>query len=103
MSPVSSYLLWLPPQWKIHPVFHINLLTPYHETMTHGDNYLHPPPELVDNEEEYEVEAILDSRTFGRGHKLQYLIKWKGYPDADNQWEDANNVHSDDLVHQFQK
>ena len=102
MSPVS-YLLWLLPQWKIHPVFHIDLLTPYRKTTTHGDNYLCPPLEIIDNEEEYEVKAILDSRTFGRGCKLQYLVKWKGYPESENQWEDTNNVHSNDLVCQFQR
>ena len=65
MSPVN-YRLELPTQWSIHPVFHIDLLTPYRETITHGANYLHPPPDLVDNEEEYEVEKILDSWQFGR-------------------------------------
>jgi hypothetical protein len=102
MSPVS-YHLALPLQWKIHPVFHTDLLSPYHETEVHGVNYQRPPPELIDNEEEYEVENILDSRRTGRGRKLQYLIKWKGYPDADNQWEDYQNVAADDLVRQFQR
>src|SRR6201996_9858367 len=102
MSPVS-YRLELPHQWRIHPVFHIDLLTPYRETTMHGENYQRPPPELVDNEEEFEVEAILDSRTFGRGRKLQYLIKWLGYPDSDNQWEDADKVYADELVREFQR
>ena len=102
MSPIS-YHLKLPPQWRIHPVFHIDLLTPYHKTITHGDNYLCPPPELVDKEEEFEVWAILDSRRFGWRHQLQYLIKWKGYPESENQWENADNVHSDDLVCCFQR
>jgi transposase InsO family protein len=102
MSPVS-YRLDLPLQWKIHPVFHIDLLSPYCKTEVHGVNYQHPPPELIDNEEEYKVETILDSRRTGRGRKLQYLIKWKGYPNADNQWEDYRNVTADDLVHQFQR
>jgi hypothetical protein len=102
MSPVS-YHLDLPLQWKIHPVFHIDLLSPYRETEVHGRNYQHPPPELIDNEEEYEVESILDLRRTGRGRKLQYLIKWKGYPDADNQWEDYRNVTTDDLIRQFQR
>ena len=102
MSPVS-YRLELPHQWRIHPVFHIDLLTPYHETKMHGENYLRPPPELVDNEEEFEVEAILDSRIFGRGRKLQYLVKWLGYPNSDNQWEDADKVHADELVEVFQR
>ena len=37
MSPVN-YRLELPTQWSIHPVFHIDLLTPYRETITHGAN-----------------------------------------------------------------
>ena len=102
MSPVS-YLLQLPPQWKIYPVFNINLLTSYCKTMMHRDNYVHPLPKLVNNEEEYEVKAILDLRRFGMGPKLQYLIKWKGYPEADNQWEDHDNIHLDNLVCWFQK
>ena len=85
MSPVT-YRLDLPAQWSIHPVFHIDLLTPYRETPLHGANYQRPPPDLVEGSEEYEVEAVLDSRRFGRGRKLQYLIKWKGYPASDNQW-----------------
>ncbi len=65
MSPVN-YRLKLPMQWSIHDVFHIDLLTPYRETDLHGANYSRPPPDLVDNEEEYKVEKILDSRQFGR-------------------------------------
>ena len=100
MSPVN-YRLELPTQWSIHPVFHIDLLTPYWETITHGANYLRPPPELVDNEEEYEVEKILDSRQFGRRKRLQYLVKWKGYPDSDNMWVDKDDVFAEDKVREF--
>ena len=62
---------------------------------------LRPPPDLVDNAEEYEVEKILDSRKFGRGCKLQYLVKWKGYPDSENQWVDKNDVFADEAVRKF--
>jgi len=34
-----TYELELPSQWKIHPVFHANLLTPYKETALHRTNY----------------------------------------------------------------
>src|SRR3984957_696685 len=102
MSPVT-YRLELPTQWSIHPVFHIDLLTPYRETPTHGPNYSRPPPDLVDNAEEYEVEKILDSRKFGRGCKLQYLVKWKGYPDSENQWVDKNDVFADEAVREFKR
>jgi hypothetical protein len=55
MSPVN-YHLELPTWWSIHPVFHIDLLTPYWETIMHGPNYQHPPPDLVNREEEYTIE-----------------------------------------------
>ena len=100
MSPVN-YRLELPTQWSIHPVFHIDLLTPYRETPTHDPNYQRPPPDLVDREEEYEVERILDSRQFGRGRKLQYLIKWKGYPDSENQGVDKDDVFADKALQEF--
>ena len=72
MSPVN-YRLKLPTQWSIHDVFHIDLLTPYRETDIHGSNYSRPAPDLVDNEEEYEVEKILDTRQFGRDVKDNIL------------------------------
>ena len=100
MSPVN-YRLELPTQWSIHPVFHIDLLTPYRETITHGAKYLRPPPDLVDNEEEYEVEKILDSRLFGRRKRLQYFVKWAGYPDSENMWVDKDDVFAEDKVREF--
>ena len=100
MSPVN-YRLELPMQWSIHPVFHIDLLTPHRETPTHGPNYLHPLPDLVDREEEYKVEKILDSQQFSRRRKLQYLVKWKGYPDSENQWVDKDDVFADKALQEF--
>ena len=101
MSDVN-YCLELPTQWSIHPVFHTDLLTPYCETLTHGPNYQRPPPELVEGEEEYEVEKVLDQRHFGRRRKLQYLVKWKGYPNSENQWVDSTDVFADEAIREFQ-
>jgi len=100
MSPIN-YRLKLPTQWSIHDVFHIDLLTSYRETELHGSNYSRPAPDLIDNEEEYEVEKILDSRQFSRGRKRQYLIKWKGYPDSDNEWVDHKDVHAPEAIREF--
>jgi hypothetical protein len=100
MSAVN-YRLELPTQWSIHPVFHIDLLTPYHETPIHSANYQRPPPDLVEGEEEYEVENVLVSRRFGRGKRLQYLVKWKGYPDSDNQWINKEDVFADKAIREF--
>jgi hypothetical protein len=97
-SPVV-YRLRLPPQWNIHPIFHASLLTPYIETMEHGENYSRPPPDMIEGEERYKVEAI-------RSHqhnqcKLQYLIKWKGYPESDNTWEPVDNVQAPLLIRKY--
>jgi hypothetical protein len=100
MSTVN-YRLELPTQWSIHPMFHIDLLTPYKETIMHGPNFTRPTPELIDGEEEYSVEKILDSRHFGRRRRLQYLVKWEGYPDAENMWVDKDDVFADDKVREF--
>src|SRR6266403_5208474 len=93
-----AYRLALPVNWRIHNVFHASLLNPYHETTTHGPNFTHPPPDLIEGEEEFEVERIVAHQKFGRSKCLQYLIKWKGYPESDNSWEPADQVHAPDLV-----
>ena len=97
MSPVA-YQLQLPTAWTIHDVFHASLLTPYRETTEHGVNYTRPPPDLIEDAEEYEVETIVNHCHFGHKRQLQYLIKWKGYPDADNTWESADHVHALALI-----
>ena len=100
MSPVT-YQFALPAQQTIFPVFHVDLLTPCCETPMHGHNYLHPPPDLVNGEEEYEVEHILGSRWHGSGHKLQYLVKWVWYPNSENQWVDKKDLHTDQVLVEF--
>jgi hypothetical protein len=31
---------------------------PYVKTVEHGENYSRPPPDMIEGEEQYEVEAI---------------------------------------------
>ncbi|ETW82827.1 hypothetical protein HETIRDRAFT_247615, partial [Heterobasidion irregulare TC 32-1] len=80
-----AYKLQIPQHWKIHPVFHATMLTRYKETEARGGDFARPLPEILNNEEHYEVEIIVDSKKHGWGTK--YLVKWMGYPKADNTWE----------------
>ena len=64
-----NYQLTIPEQWKIHNVFHVDLLTPYRETEFHSANYARPPPDLMGEEEQYKVEQVLDERNYGRWKK----------------------------------
>ena len=97
----TSYQLALPPQWKIHNVFHATLLTPYKETTLNGSRNQEPAPELINGQPEWEVEQILRVRRYQR--QVQYLIRWKGFSEAHDSWEPASNVHADELVKEFYK
>ena len=60
------------------------------------------PPDLIGEEEQYEVERVLDEHNYGRWKKKQYLVKWKGYPDSDNQWLDAKDMeNTQELIAEF--
>ena len=101
LLPIDCQLTLLE-QWNIHDVFHIDLLTPYRETEFHHANYNRLPPDLMGEEEQYEVEQVLDERIYGHWKKKQYLVKWKGYPDSDNQWLDAKDMeNAQELIAEF--
>src|ERR1700761_8825823 len=92
-----------PPPMAYPPVFHTDLLTPYRETEFHGRNYTYPPPDLVEGEEQYKVERVLDSRTFGRRKSKQYLVKWKGYPHSDNQWVNKKDMTASEAIQEYER
>jgi hypothetical protein len=98
-----AYKLKLPKTWKIHPVFNVVKLRLYHSPKTSVQQQPPlPPPILVEGMQQYEVEAILDSRMC-QG-KLQYLVKWLRYPHKESSWEPEANVRdSEEHVEEFHK
>lgn len=96
-----DYHLELPHWLKIHPVFHVDRLSPWHDQGI--PQPLPPQPEIIEGEENYEIEEILDSRLHGRGKKLQFLIKWKGFSDAHTAWEPESNLEgtADEAIAEF--
>ena len=92
------------PAWRRkHDVFNEKLLKPFIKPSFDIQPDDPPAPaDLVEEEKEYEVEAILDSRK--KGQYIEYLVKWKGYSDAENSWEPHGNVrHAEEEVENFHK
>uniref|UniRef100_A0A8C5Q592 Gypsy retrotransposon integrase-like protein 1 n=2 Tax=Leptobrachium leishanense TaxID=445787 RepID=A0A8C5Q592_9ANUR len=98
INPVALKLA-LPPSLRIHPVFHVSLLKPWTPDPFPGRAPSPPPPVMVDDDLEYEIAEILDSRMH-RG-RLQYLVDWKGYGPEERSWEPASQVHAPDLLRAF--
>ena len=73
----SAYRLALPPQLRIHPVFHVSLLEPYKADIIPGRRQAPPPPTILADQEEHTVCKVLDSR-IQRG-RLMYYVDWEGY------------------------
>ena len=87
-----AYRLKLPDYWKnVHPVWNVSKIYPYHEDSA-NPNHPRPPPDIIEGEPEWEVEQILDSK-FAYG-KLQYLVKWLGWPDSENSWQDEIDLEN---------
>jgi hypothetical protein len=90
----GAYCLALPPHFRhLHPVFPVVKLSITHPDPIPGRHPAPPPPTtLVNGEEEYEVEAILDSQMCY--NRLEYLLKFKGYNESHNQWKVHMHVHA---------
>ena len=103
-----AYKLDLPDHMRMHDVFHVSLLKRYNR-----DRRVQPPPIpiVVDGEERYHVERILDHRDIAITVKKktkhspakveqlrQYLVKWSGYGDEHNSWEPEESVSELDAL-----
>ena len=85
-----AFLLYIPPQLRIHPVFHSSLLEPYQESTIPG-RITQPPPKIeLEDGPECEVATILDSKIVR--NKLYYLVDWLEYSPIERTWEPIENV-----------
>ena len=59
-------------------VFHVSLLKPYYND---GLSLSPPPPEVLNDEPEWEVDRTLDHRVIKhkKTSKVEYLIRFSGY------------------------
>lgn len=56
--------------------------------------------EVAESEEDtYEVEKIIKHRNGLRGY--EYFLKWKGYPDSENQWVNESSLNCYGLLTEY--
>ena len=97
-----NYRLQLPKSMqKMYDVFHVSLLEKYHPNQIDQRQLLEPPPIIIDNEEEYEVEKILDSRV--KRNQIEYLIDWKGYGIDERCWVNSKEINAKELIEEFHR
>jgi hypothetical protein len=101
-----AYQIELPDKFRQHNVFHVSKLKRTVETNRFPTRVQvdRPEPEVqIDGEDAWEVERIIDKRVTKRG-RVQYLVKWVGYPDHENSWEPIENVRAaQDAVEMYEQ
>jgi len=93
--------LELPKTIKIHPVVNVSRVRLY-KPQVEGQKKTPPKPVIIEGEEEFEVEKILNKRVV-RG-KEKFLVRWKGYMAKGDTWESRENLeNAKELVEEFER
>ena len=86
---------------KIHPAVNVSRVCIY-KNQIEDQKKEQPLLVVIEEEEKYEVEKILNKRKF-RG-KDRYLVWWKGYIAKENTWESKENLgNTRNLVERFEE
>lgn len=98
----NAYKLKLPDHMRCHDTFNVDLLKRHiPPDPRFGEREPSAPaPVLVDGEEEWEVEKVLQHRYYK--HHLQYFVKWRGFPIEEASWQPHRNLkNAKDLVQEY--
>jgi hypothetical protein len=61
-----------------------------------------PPPDIIDEEEEYKIEEICGHRRKERG--TQFLVHWKSYGNEDDTWLPLSSLgNAEELLSDYLK
>ena len=93
--------LELPKSIKIHPVVNVSRVQLY-KLQVEGQKKILPKQVIIEGEEEFKIEKILNKRTV-RG-KEKFLVRWKGYMAEEDTWENRENLENmKELVEEFER
>jgi hypothetical protein len=102
-KPSDAYKLELPENLRVHPTFHVSFFKSVSRDASRPNREYNsrPPPDLVHNEPEFKVEAVLKSRQL-RGREREYLVKWKGYHPIEASWVNESDMeHAQEAIEEF--
>lgn len=101
----STYTLDLPNSPNIFPTFHASQLRKYvanDSTLFPTREHPRPGPVVTENGQlENFIEKIIDERRVGRGK--QYLVKWVGFGDEDNEWLPRRELEDREALDDWEK
>ena len=93
--------LKLPSSIRIHPIVNVSRVHLY-KPQVEGQKKILPKPVIIEEEEEFEVEKILNKRIV-QG-KEKFLVQWKGYTAEEDTWESRENLeNAKEMVEEFEK
>jgi len=93
--------LELPTSVKIHLVVNVSQIKQYIDQVD-GQRKETPQPVVIEREEEWEVEKILNKRRI-RG-KDKFLVWWKGFTAEGDTWESRENLqNAGELLREFEE
>ena len=84
---------------KVHPVFHVSNLRPYHSDTEDPARNQPKRAEILEstrtkNKNPRQIEEILADRivTVNRKPRREFLVKWKGRAEEETSWEKAEDL-----------
>jgi len=93
--------LELPKSIKIYPVVNVSRVWLY-KLQVEGQKKIPPKPVIIEGEEEFKIEKILNKRIVRE--KEKFLVRWKGYTAEEDTWENRENLkNAKELVEEFEK
>lgn len=85
----AAYELDFPKTWRVHPVISVaHLYKPRQGTDPYGRKAAPPDPVMVEGEEHWEIERIVQRRVRWRKSKpyVEFLVRWLGCEAKDDTW-----------------
>ncbi|SPC65785.1 related to pol protein [Ustilago sp. UG-2017b] len=95
-----AYRITLPANLRVHDVFHVSMLEPVKTSSLPHRTDQPIIPSLPDEDLDFEVEALIDKRSFNG--TTEYKVLWRGYSEEAASWEPVENLSCPDLIQEYE-